>query len=73
MLEELRKYRNAMPFVPFTVFFRDGRQLHVADTYHMAFGGRKLVVVYQESSDAFQRIDSEAVIQIEADIPTAAS
>lgn len=69
MLELLRKYRNATPFVPFTIHFSDGRQMHVTDTYHVAFNGRQLVVVYQEGIDAFLRIDSDAIIQISADVP----
>ena len=73
MIDELRKYRNATPFVPFTIRFRDGREMHVKDTYHVAFGGRGLVVVYQESVDTFSRIDSNAIVEISADVSAAVS
>lgn len=68
MLEELRKYRNAMPFVPYTIHLRDGRLMHITDPYHVAFGGKgRLVVVYQENTDEFLSVDSRTISELSLD------
>lgn len=64
MLEELRKYRNATPFVPFTIHLSDGRHFPVNDQFHTAIGGQHRVVVYEEDKDAFMPLDDREISQV---------
>ncbi len=68
MIEELRKYRNATPFVPFTIHLSDGRKMPVNDPFHTAIGGRHLVVVYEEDKDAFTPLDDRKISQVTAGV-----
>ena len=63
MIEELRKCRNATPFVPYTIRLRDGRQMHITDPYHVAFGGQH-VVIYREDTDQFLSVDGRIIGEV---------
>ena len=66
MVEKLRRIRNQRPFVPYTILLADGRQVHIRDQFHVAFGGT-LVSIYDEPSDDFIYVYDPDISDIKVD------
>ena len=68
MVEKLRKIRNQRPFVPYTILLTDGRQVHIKDQFHVAFGGT-IVSIYDASEDGFIYVYDPDISDVKIDEP----
>ena len=66
-IEDLRRWRNAEPFVPFRIVVDSGSATEVWHQWNIAFGnGVTTCIVTQDTSDAWSVIDLSHIVAIES-------
>jgi len=61
--DELVRWRNAKPFVPFTIILEDGRRFDVTDTFKMALNDRIVLVVSPQMGTQHFRVSEVVAIK----------
>lgn len=68
-IEEVRRFFNAQPFQPFTIYLADGRQFPVVSREFMAMSPLGRTVVVYQSNGMFDVIDLLLVTSLQANMP----